>query len=139
MVDPTSPLDPYKSPEYSLDPALSPGHRPLSGRPGVLTAICVIAIVLGGLGLGTGLLAVVSLVGGEAIQAAIPDNPGMDEEMKKIQTEMEQEMQAVTDRYWGYHAVFLLGHFAVATGLLAGGIMAIKMNPKGRTVLWDSS
>jgi hypothetical protein len=59
----------------------------------------------------------------------------MPDDFLKAQTEMQDKMQGVTNRYWGFNVGLGLLNVAFASCLLAGGIMMLKMNPKARTFL----
>ena len=64
--------------------------------------------------------------------------PGMEEkakEMLDIQTEMQENVRAVNARYWTAIVAFLVVLLAVASGLLVGGIKALRMDPVGRKLL----
>ena len=59
-------FDPYRSPAM---PEVPYAGGPQSGRPGLLTTICVICIVLGALGLISSLAGAVGAFGGRHFQA----------------------------------------------------------------------
>ena len=110
---------------------------PRARRPGGLTAVCVIAIVLGGLGLLGSLVTMASLAAGSRLQQAFtmsPQGPGRDG-FAEVQRTMQQRIQAVTDRYWWPNAGFALVNVGLAAGMLAGGIMALNRTPRARTLL----
>ncbi len=110
---------------------------PTARRPGGLTAVCVIALVLGGLGLLGSLMGLASLAGGSRLQQAMtmsPQGPGANE-LAKFQRTMQQRMQAVTDRYRWPSTGFLLVNAGLAACMLAGGIMALNRTPGARTFL----
>jgi len=128
MTMPTLPPDPFKPPAAAAT---------LPRRPTGLTAVCVIAIILGGLGLAGSLMGVVGLTVGSSMQKAftLPPQPGMDTQVIDAQLAMQREIQAVADRYWGYNLAFVLACLFVAGGLLAGGIIALGIKPAGRALL----
>ena len=108
-----------------------------SCRPGGLMAVCVIAIVLGGLGLLGSLMAIVGLVAGPRLQQAsvkLLQQPGNDK-VVEAQLAMQQKIQAVNDRYRWPNAGFALLNVGLSVGLLAGGILALNREPRARTLL----
>ena len=52
-----------------------------------------------------------------------------------VQFEMQEKMQAVTHRYWGSSLGPVLANLVLSGGLLAGGILALRMAPKSRKFL----
>ena len=121
----------------SLPPAFGSYGLPRAGRPGGLTAICVIAIILGGLGLLGSLVTMGSLAVGSRLQQAMmtsPPRPGRDKAFDLQQT-MQKRIQAVADRYRWPNAGFALLNMGLAASMLAGGIMALNRAPKARTIL----
>lgn len=114
-----------------------PPGVPPARRPSGLTAVCMIAIVLGSLGLLGSLMAIVSLVAGPRIQEAFSapfQQPGGDR-MAEAQRAMQQKIQAVADRYRWPNAGFAVVNLAVATALVAGGIMGLNRAHWARTLL----
>lgn len=107
----------------------------MNQRPGGLTAVCVLAIVLGAIGLLTGLLGIVQILAAPAMQNLFSGMPGMNDEFTKVQMEMSAEMMAVAQSRpvltWSLQIV----HLVVACVLLAGGIMAVMLKPAGRRLL----
>jgi hypothetical protein len=87
--------NPYLPPDEVL---AEPAHR---GRPGMLTTLCVLAIVLGALGLLTGFAGVGSLVFGKQIQTSFQPQkqPGISEEMVQIQKDYQAELMGIQDQY----------------------------------------
>lgn len=111
-------------------------------RPGGLTAVCVIAIVLGGLGLCTSLFGLASLAFQDKIEkfsmqqqppAGMPN--GMFKSQMEMQKKMQQKMLEVAHRYRGVNLGITLLNLLFASSLLVGGIMTMKLNPTGRTFL----
>lgn len=112
-------------------------EAPPAPRPGGLTVICIIAIVLGGLGLLNAPMAIVNLVAGQRIQQALaftPPGPGQNQ-MAEMQRLMQEKMMAVTNRYWWPLMGFAVLNLGLSMGLLVGGIMALKRAPQARTLL----
>jgi len=112
-------------------------------RPGGLTAVCVIAIVLGALGLCMSLVGLASLAFQDKLEEFAMRQqqppPGMPDGFLKAQMEMQKKIQEiqqnVTHRYRGANMGILLLNLVFASSLLAGGIMTLKMNPTARTFL----
>ena len=109
---------------------------PRARRPGGLTAICVIGIVLGSLGVLGSLAGIAGLVAGPRLQEAMmpPAGPGGNKSIE-IQRTMQKKMQAVTDRYRWPNGAFALMNLGLATSMLAGAVMALKRGPKARALL----
>ncbi len=110
---------------------------PHGRRPGGLTAVCVIAVILGGMGLLGSLAAIAGLAAGSRLQQAMtmsPQGPGRDK-LVEVQRAMQQRIQAVTDRYWWPNAGFALFNAGLAASMLAGGIMALNRARGARTLL----
>jgi hypothetical protein len=110
---------------------------PPARRPGGLTAVCVIAIILGSLGLLSSLVTMGSLAVGSRFQQAMMTSsprPGRDK-VFDVQRTMQKRIQAVTDRYRRPTVGFALLNMVLAASMLAGAIMALNRVPKARTVL----
>jgi hypothetical protein len=114
--------------------------RPPRRCPGGLTAICVIAIVLGGLSVLTSLAS----LGGAAFQGTlqktftIQQKPGMSADLSrtlKAQAEAQAAMQAVAHKYLWFTIGSALLNIAVGACLLTGGIRALQMRPKADSFL----
>jgi hypothetical protein len=106
-------------------------------RPGGLTAVFVISIVLGGLGLGGSLLGLASLAAQSTLENAfkMPRQPGMPDDAFRAQEEMQIKVEEITHRYQGFSIGVVLLNLVISAGLLAGGIMGLKMIPKARAWL----
>jgi hypothetical protein len=116
-------------------------------RPGGLTAICVIAIVLGGLGLCSSLFGLAALAFQDNLEKfamqqqqmpqGMPNGPFKQqmEAQQKMQKEMQKGMTEVGHRYRGFTIGTTLLNVLFASSLLIGGIMVMKLNPAGRKFL----
>jgi hypothetical protein len=139
MTTPELPPNQYQQAGFPVDAMPDPAaacqgrQERQERRPGGLTFVCVVAIVLGGLGLLGAFLGIASLAAGSAVQDAFSmrQQPGMGDEVVDAQIEMQKRIQAVTDHYWGFHLGFSLAHLVVAGILLAGGIVALRRGPGG--------
>jgi hypothetical protein len=144
-MTPQLPSDPYQSLGTSADGQSAARPAPRGGRPGGLTAICVIAICLGGLGLGSSLWAMAALTFQKQLQQTFAPpqpsgtgNPALNAQLAAqlaAQRDMNHKMQAIGDRYRTANLALALLNLFVAGGLLAGGIMALMLSPLGRTLL----
>jgi hypothetical protein len=102
-------------------------------KPGGLLVVCIAAIVLGGLGLLSGLSGIVMLAIAPQIQANMKvGNPNaMDDAVQAMQT----KMTVVTDRWRPIQFALFAPHLLLAAGLVTGGILGLRVNPLGRTLL----
>lgn len=111
----------------------------MSQRTGGLTALCVLALVAGALGLLSGFSGVLNLLAGEKLQRAMLQvqpvaNPGMQE----AQQELQEELAAVMMRYRAYHWIQAACQLALSTLLISGAILALLLKPAGRSLLLTS-
>ena len=136
MTTSEMPFDP-RPPRYASGDPMGGADRPSLPRPGGLIAVCVIAIVLGGLGLCGSLFGLVALVAQPSLQKAftLPQQPGMPNRFAKTQNEMQEKIQAVAGRYRGVSLGVSLLKAVFSVSLLLGGIMAMKLNPKAGSFL----
>ena len=134
MTAETSSFDPYRSPSLPEGTYAGPPPR---GRPGWLSALCVICIVLGALGLMNSVFGTIGLVVGPSFQRfmAAQPQPGMTEELKKAQENFQEDMYKIQRKYIWPLSVSMLVRVVVCTLLLVGGIRALSMVEKGRKLL----
>lgn len=127
-------FDPYRSPSLPEGPYAG---RPPSGRPGLLTALCVFAIVLGVLGLILAVVGTGGLIAGKQLQKAFQPRPapGIPPEMVQAQQDLQDEMYAVQARYTVPLGGLLLFQFVAALLLLVGGVRSLGLHETGRMVL----
>ena len=87
----SNPLDAYQPPKPVESEA-----GPVMRKTGRIKAICIIAIVLGCLGLFSALAGTVGLMFGKQIQSAVspPNQPGVNQEMIRVQEEMQKDLQS---------------------------------------------
>jgi hypothetical protein len=131
----TSPVNPY-DPNPFGDPQVAARTAYPAIRPGGLTAICVIAVVLGAMGFMSSGMKGVNLVFGKQLQAMFAGMGGMpNQKMADAQQEMNDAMWEVTDRFWIPNVVLACAQFALAIALLFGGLKALKLQARGRKVL----
>ena len=125
--------DPYASPASNVPPvygAPGAGYGVPQGRPGTLTAIAVIGIVLGVLGIGSNLCGLGSSVFTQQINAnAIGGNADpVQQNFQKRQLEIAQQY-AIPAIGFGLVNLLLNG------ALLVGAILVLSLSPFGRTLL----
>lgn len=134
--DPT-PFDPYLSPAVPDVPYAPSGGS--NHRPGWLTALCVVSIVIGVLGGMNGLFGLIGVLAGPSLQAMFMPQaqagPGAANEMEKIQQQFQAEMAQVQNKYFVALLVATLARIVVAAALLVGGVMSLNLKPNGRTIL----
>jgi preprotein translocase subunit SecG len=140
-----TPFD-FNRPGYPGDPTAG-FDAPPPQRPGGLTAVCVIAIVLGALGLCFSVLGVASLAFQDQLQKFVKQQqhlpPGMANGPLKTEMEARAKMQErvyeaaekVTHRHMGASSVVLVLNLLISASLLAGAIATLKLSPKGRQFL----
>jgi hypothetical protein len=131
MSDVPASWDPYAPPQ-APQVAATGGALP----PG-LKAICIIAIILGGLGMLISCGGVASMAIGPALQAAFPMSaqPGMDPDLVRAQEEMQEQMAAIGREYLPFTIGTLVVHLLAALALLVGGILTLKVSATGRSIL----
>lgn len=105
-------------------------------RPGGLTALCILAIVLGALGVLIGLFGIAAA----ALQGPLQDlvaqmQPDGDEETAQLQQEIGDESREFAERHLIRNIVFAIARLFVAGGLFVGGILAFRLRKPGRKVL----
>jgi hypothetical protein len=127
-------MNPYQSPSsFDASPvSITPGRR-----PGGLTAICVIAMIFGGLGAVSSMFSLGNLVMRSYLKSAfdVRQQPGMSKEFVEAQRDMQKKTDAVTDRYLGFFWVSTPVNLFLGTSLFIGGILVLQFKPKGRTFL----
>ena len=128
-------LDPYRSPSLPEGPYAA--DRVSKGRPGVLTALCVLCIVLGALGLMNSLFGTVGAIAGPKLQQMMTpkSSPGMPKEMQDAQQKFQDEVIVVQNKFFWQSVVALIFRFIVATLLLIGGLRTLGLVESGRKVL----
>src|SRR5688500_18699957 len=135
MMTDTSTYDPYRSPTLPETPyAVSSGVQ----KPGWLTALCVICIVLGVLGLMNGLLGLGATLFGKQLQQMM--NPmaaqkGMPAEIQKLQQNLQDETNSIQEQFFIPSLIAILVKVAVSTMLIVGGVRSLALKPNGRTLL----
>jgi hypothetical protein len=113
------------------------GEAPRPRRPGGLTAVCVLAIVLGSLGALSSLSGLVGSVARPFAEKSLtpPQLPGGNDEFVKANLESQKKIRLVADRYWGLTAGVGVLNLVVSAGLVVGGIVLLRPNAKARSFL----
>lgn len=122
---------PYRPPA-SAKSAAAPTQRPK-----LLSAVCVISVVLGVSGLLSALSSLAALVFQDQMQSffAALNPPGTSSEMADLQNQMQSDMKAVTDQFRPVNYVLVPLHFIITSALLYGGLRALQLHPSSRQVL----
>ena len=131
MSSSSFPVDPYRPPAEIV---AEPVRRVL---PVGLAVICIIAIILGVIGLITGAIQVATLTVGKQFQQMMQgtNQRGLSPQQVEVQKQMQDELNAINDQLLVPSAIKAVVHLAVATLLVVGGIMSLLMKPSGRIVL----
>jgi hypothetical protein len=129
MTAETGSFDPYRS------PSLPEGVN--AGRPGWLSVLCVLCIVLGALGLMNSVFGTIGLAVGPRIQRFMAAQPksGMPEELKKAQETFQEDMYQIQRKYIWPLSISMFFRVVVCTLLLVGGIRALSLAEQGRKLL----
>ncbi|HXT59609.1 MAG TPA: hypothetical protein VN699_13295 [Pirellulales bacterium] len=108
----------------------------MSRRTGGLTAVCVIAIVVGVLGVLSGLSQIANLtVGGRMQSAMLALQPQINPGMQAAQQEMLEKTLAVNAKYAIYLWISIGMQLVLALAMIVGAILALSMRPAGRRIL----
>ena len=131
MSDYPTSWDPYTPPQVQQVPVVR------GALPTGLKAVCIIAIVLGGLGTLFSCGGLASLAIGPSLQAAfnMPVQPGMDQEAARVQQELQAEIAAIGQDYLPFTIVSVILRLFSGLALLCGGILALKLSAMGRSIL----
>jgi hypothetical protein len=134
MTAETGSFDPYRSP--SLPEGVYSGPPP-QGRPSWLTAICVLCIVLGALGLVNSVFGTFGMVLGPQFQRmmAAQPQPGMPDDLREAQQKMQTDMYKIQTKYIWPLGLSILMRVVVCSLLLVGGIRSLNMVEPGRKLL----
>lgn len=131
-----SPANPYVSPqEYSGPPCVQATMR----RTGGVTAICVVAIILGALGFLGSVASMIGMLAGEQIGSIMQgvQAPGMPSQVRQVQQQMNQQMTALTRRWGPVLAPLNIFHLVVCVLLVAGAIGGLREAATGyKLLIW---
>jgi hypothetical protein len=110
-------------------------QREAGQRPQNLTFICILSIILGGLGLLTGCFGLVSQAFASQVQKLSAMPPGANNPAAEAQAKMNEKMLAIGARYkWVTLPLMVLKLF-VEGALLIGALLAMGLKAHGRTWL----
>lgn len=134
MTSDISASDPYRSPVLPETPYSAPSVQ----KPGWLTALCVICIVLGVLGLMNGILGLGATIFGKQLQQVM--NPAasrqqMPADLQKLQQKLEDETAAIQEQFFLPSLIAVVFKLAVSLLLVAGGLGSLRLTEQGRTLL----
>jgi len=105
-------------------------------RPGGLSAICVMTIVLAALGLLGGCIGLASQVSQARVKEAVAAmHAAGNRPVDKVQQEFNDRIFAITDRYKWATLPLMIAKIAVEIGLLAGAIGSLRLDRRGRAWL----
>jgi hypothetical protein len=124
----------YQSPDYAVAAA---DAAQATKRPGWLTAICVIAIILGVLGVFAALAGAGGLFVNKMFREQLANQrqaPGMPQGMVDAQQKMQEAMYAVADRYFIADIILLPIHGLISIFLVVAAARAMTLVPETRTL-----
>ncbi len=118
---------------YTAESVTLPGYR-----PGGLTAVCMVALILGGLGLiAGGWIAATNLASNQLQQLQQQWTlAGSPPAVRDLQAELNAKTMALANRFRLVNIAFALLQIAVAAALIWGAIHALRLQEKGRKILW---
>lgn len=103
-------------------------------RPGVLTALCVLTIVLAALGILGGLSGIAGLALHRQLQATVVDLQP-DAETAKVQAEIAEETAELMSKHVVRNWIITIARLTMSIGLLLGGIWSLRLQARGRRTL----
>ncbi|HVX11793.1 MAG TPA: hypothetical protein VHC22_11480 [Pirellulales bacterium] len=110
--------------------------NPITPRPGGLTALCILVIVLGALGILTGLMGILGAVFQDKMQATVAQlQPAGDKQAARIQEQINQETRDFQAKHVIRNGILLAVRLLIAGCLLTGGIFSLRLHPFGRKTL----
>jgi hypothetical protein len=129
--------NPAKAWAFADEPYAAERAPPAGYRPGGLTAVCIIAIVLGGLGFLTGSLTLVTQAASNQVQQlqAQWGAVGATPQVRDVQAEMNAKSVAIMNRFRLVNVILGLLLLVVAAALVIGGTRTLRLNEKGRKIL----
>jgi hypothetical protein len=134
MSKDASAYDPYRTPDL---PVYTDQGRGQTGRPGWLTALCVLCIVIGLLGVLNGLAQLFGTLFAEQMQTAFtpPGGQGIPPELQQVQDRFRDETLAVQEKFYFPNLVAAVFRISIAGCLVYGGIACLGLAATGRQVL----
>lgn len=105
-------------------------------KPGGLTALCILAIVLGAFGILSGLGGIAAAALQGPMQNMVAHlQPQQDKEAARVQQQIADETREFSQQHIVRNTLFSLARLFVASCLLAGGILTLRLRPQGRRIL----
>ena len=136
------PGNPYSAPQnaFADDVGLKPtGPFPNQPRrrPGSVTAICIIAIILGAMGGLTALSSIANGLMGGKMQTMFtpPAQPGAPKAMQEAQAKMQSDLAAVTGRYALVNIAIGVAHLGLIVALIWASVRTLALSDRGRKAL----
>lgn len=122
----------FQDEAYPAEAAPPPGYR-----PGGLTAICIIALVLGALGVLTGCSGVgMALVGNQVQQWQQKfSTMGSPAPVRDVQTEMNLQSIRIFNRYRVVNLILAVCQLLIVGALIGGAIQTLRSREMGRRLL----
>lgn len=121
--------NPYADPAATF---VAPTAAPV--RPGGVTLVGVLAIVLGVMGIFGGCGGAAALLLNPLMQGALQPPPGAPP-FQRAQAELNAEIMGVNQNHMIPLSISLVGLTVVAIWLTVGGIQTLRMRPQGRVIL----
>lgn len=103
-------------------------------RPSGLTAICIIAVVLGVLGLFSGLMKGVNVLFGTEMQQAFGSFGAVSPEQAKVQQDMQAAIAAEMNRFRLVNSVLCIAQLTFCGALVYSGMKTLGLKAAGRSL-----
>lgn len=104
-------------------------------RPGGLTAICIVAVVLGVLGLFSGAIRGVNVLFGPEMQQAFGSIGAVTQEQAKVQQEMNAAIAVEMKRFAIANTVLCISQLVLCGALVYSGLKTLGLKAAGRKLL----
>jgi len=104
-------------------------------RPGGVTAICIVAVVLGVLGLFSGTIKGVNVLFGAEMQQVFGSMGAVTQEQAKIQQEMNAAVAEEMKRFVVANSLLCVSQLALCGALIYSGLKSLKLKAAGRKLL----
>ncbi|MEO8496057.1 MAG: hypothetical protein ABI614_13385 [Planctomycetota bacterium] len=124
--NPFTDVNPYRAGELP---------KVIGSRPGALTAICIVVVVLGVLGLFSGVMKGVNVLFGAKMQQAFGSMGAASPQQAKVQQEMNAATAAVITRFAAANTVLCIAQVLLCGGLVYSGLKTLGLKTAGRKLL----
>jgi hypothetical protein len=130
--------NPYQSWAFTDEPYAAERAPPAGYRPGGLTSVCIIAIVLGVLGFLTGSLTLVTQAASNQLQQLQSQwgAAGASPQVRDVQAEMNAKSMAIMNRFRLVNVLLGLAQLGLCAALVIGGVRTLRLNERGRKLLF---